>query len=91
MVLTERDYSPEAFERLRKYVEKKLLDSGVIPKHHTNPVDPESVAAHIIYDAWRQCDPYYYADLYIEEAIKFPPEPIDRRHFSLKAFTQLKK
>jgi len=86
-----RDSSPEAFERLRAYVQKRLLDSGVIPQHHTNPVDPESIAAHIVYDSWRQCDTYYYADLYIKEAIKFPPDPIDKTHFSLKAFAQLKK
>jgi len=30
------------------------------------------------------------ADREIEWAIKYPPEPIDKNHFSLKAFTKLK-
>ena len=30
------------------------------------------------------------ADREIEWAIKYPPEPIDKKHFSLKAFTKLK-
>lgn len=85
------DYSPEAFDRLRSYVQKKLLDSGVIPEHEANPVDPYSLAARIVGDAWRQQDPYYFADLDIARAVRFPPDPIDRGHFSLKAYAKLKK
>jgi len=80
------DCSSEAFEGLRQYVEKKLLESGVIPEHHTNPDDPDSVAARIVHNAWNQPDRYHWADIYIRDAIMFPPSAIDKHHFSLKAF-----
>lgn len=78
--------SPEAFERLRRYVQEKLLESKAIREEDTNPVNPESVAARIVGDAWRQPNPYYFADLGIEQAVKFPPPCIDSKHFSLKAW-----
>jgi hypothetical protein len=79
------DCSSEAFEKLRNYVRENLLKSRVIPKN------PESIAAHIVADAWRQCDTYYFADFYIQEAIKFPPEPITNKRFSLKAFVEIRR
>ena len=85
------DCSSEAFEKLRNYVRENLLKSRVIPKEETNPENPESIAAHIVADAWRQCDTYYYADFYIQEAIRLPPEPITNKRFSLKAFVEIRR
>ena len=86
-----KDSSPEAFEELRRYVQKKLLKSDVIPEHQANPVNPHSIAARIVANAWRQYDRKKYADFGIEQAIKFPPSPIDTQHFSLRAFISMKK
>jgi len=83
-------HSPENFERLRKYVQERLLASGVIPEEEANPVNPYGIAAHIVADAWRQCDIKKYADMGIEAAIKFPPDPISHNRFSLKAFIKVK-
>jgi len=80
------DSSPEALEQLRKYVQERLLASGVIDDYNANPVNPDSVAAHIVADAWRQYDRKYYADLGIEFAIKYPPAAINHNRFSLRAF-----
>jgi hypothetical protein len=85
------DASPEAFERLRLYVKERLLKSGVISKEEADPVNPNSVAAHIVAEAWRQYNRKFYADMNIVEAIKFPPPPIDSSHFSLKAFVKTKE
>jgi len=78
--------SPENFERLRKYVREKLLASGVIPEEEANPVNPYGIAAHIVANAWRQCDIKEYADMGIEFAIKYPPSAISHNRFSLRAF-----
>jgi hypothetical protein len=85
------DSSPEALRRLEKYVQERLLASGVIPDDEANPEDPTSTCSQIVYNAWRQYNTKYYADIYIAEAIKFPPDPISRKHFSLKAFALLHK
>jgi len=82
------DFSPESLELLRKYVQEKLLASGVIDEYHANPVNPDSVAAHIVADAWRQHDRHYYADMGIEQAIKYPPSAINEKRFSLRAFVK---
>jgi len=79
-------HSPEEHERLRKYVQEKLQASGVIDDYNDNPLNPDSVAAHIVADAWQQHDRKYYADLGIEFAIKYPPSAINHNRFSLKAF-----
>ena len=54
-------------------------------------MNPNSVAAHIVAEAWRQYNRKFYADMNIVEAIKFPPPPIDSSHFSLKAFVKSKE
>jgi len=82
--------TPEEHERLREYVREKLRASGIIDEYNCNPVNPDSLAANIVHDAWRQHDVYYYADYYIELAIKYPPPAIDRKHFSLKDFVKEK-
>jgi len=81
------DHTPEAFERLRQYVQERLLAGG-IDSYHANPVDPYSIAARIVADAWRQFDRKKYADMGIEHAIKHPPSTIDQKHFSLRAFVK---
>jgi len=82
------DSSPAALERLRKYVQKRLLASGVIDEYNANAVNPDSLASHIVADAWRQFDRKKYADMGIEEAIKFPPSAINHNRFSLRAFVK---
>lgn len=79
----------EAFRTLEEYVKTKLESSGVIDKYSCNPVNPDSVAARIIGDAWRQPCAKYWADYEIECAIQNPPCPISKRRFSLKAFIEL--
>jgi len=83
--LVQLDSTPEAHERLRQYVQARLRASGV-DEYHSNPVNPDSVAAHIVADAWRQYDRKKYADMGIEQAIKYPPLTIDNKHFSLRSF-----
>jgi hypothetical protein len=83
--LVQLDNTPEAHERLRQYVQERLRASGV-DEYHANPVNPDSVAAHIVADAWRQYDRKKYADMGIEQAIKYPPLTIDNKHFSLRSF-----
>lgn len=83
--------TPEGLHWLEMYVKRKLLESKVIPDYEANPEDPQSIASRIVYDAWRQPNPIYFANLGIERAIKFPPDPINKRHFSLKAFTERDK
>jgi len=83
--------SAETFRRLEQYVKEQLQASGVIPEDEANPANPEGIAARIVYNAWSQPQTKYYADLYIREAIKFPPEPISDKRFSLKAFVQIVK
>jgi len=39
---------------MRRYVQGKLLASGVVPEDEANPINPFSVAAHIIHEALRQ-------------------------------------
>jgi len=95
------DPGPKGLEWMRKYVQKKLLASGVIPEDEANPINPFSIASHIIHEARRQpCVDFLdgegipairCADFLIEQAIRFPPDPITRTRFSLKAFIQLKK
>jgi len=95
------DPSPKGLEWMRKYVQKKLLASGVIPREEADPINPFSVASHIVHEARRKpCVDFLdgrgipalqYADLLIDQAIRFPPDPITRTRFSLKAFAQLKK
>jgi len=80
------DSSPDALEQLRKYVKERLLASGVIDDYNANPVNPDSVAAYIVADAWPQYDRKYYADMGIEQAIKYPPSAINHNRFSLRAF-----
>jgi len=80
------DSSSVALEQLRKYVQERLLASGVIDDYNANPANPDSVAAHIVADAWRQYDRKYYADMGIEFAIKYPPSAISHNRFSLRAF-----
>ena len=83
------DHSSEEFDRLCRYVQKNLSDSGVIPAHHLSPWDSESVAAEIVHNAWRQPAEhrrYKTADSLIGFAIKCPPDAIDRHHFSLRAY-----
>jgi len=84
------DHTPEAFEKLRQYVQEKLLAGGIDP-YHANPVDPYSIAAHIVADAWRQFDRKKYADMGIEQAIKHPPATIDNKHFSLRSFIKVQE
>jgi len=89
--LVELDHTPEAYERLRQYVQEKLLASGAIDEYHANPEIPDSIAAHIVADAWRQYDRKKYADMGIELAVKHPPSTIDDKHFSLRTFVKDKK
>jgi len=78
--------TPEGHEWLRRYVQKKLLASGAIPEDEANPVNPYSIAAQIVYEAWRQFDSIQCANRLIDQAIKFPPSPISEKRFSLRAF-----
>jgi len=82
--------SPEALDWLRSYVQRKLIEGGISPDE-ADPLNPTSVAADIVGDAWRQFDRKGYADMRIEFAVKYPPEPINEKHFSLKAFVKLRK
>jgi hypothetical protein len=86
----EPNSSPEALEWLRSYVQRKLIEGGISPDE-ADPLNPTSVAANIVADTWRQFDRKHYADMRIESAIKYPPEPINEKHFSLKAFAKLRK
>lgn len=76
------DSSPESFEAFQKYVHMKLLAGG-IDDYNAEPRNPKSAAAYIVYDAWRQPNVKYFADLAIEQTIKYPP--LDPR-FSLKQY-----
>jgi len=89
--MTLPDSSPDALERLKKYVQERLLASGVIDEYNANPVNPDSIAAHIVADAWRQHDRKYYADMGIEHALKYPPAAINHNRFSLRAFIKYKQ
>lgn len=80
---------------MRWYVQKKLEETGVIPEQECNPLNPYSLAANIISDAMRspssapegeQLPCILAADGYIEQAAKYPPEPITKKYFSLRAF-----
>lgn len=84
--LVQLDSTSEAFERLRQYVQYRLRALGVIDEYHSNPLHPDSVAAHIVADAWRQYDRKKYADMGIEHAVKHPSATIDNKHFSLRTF-----
>jgi hypothetical protein len=86
----EPNFSPEAADWLRNYVQRRLIEGG-ISHDEADPSNPKSIAADIVNDAWRQFDRKHYADMRIEFAIKCPPEPINEKHFSLKAFAELRK
>ena len=85
--LVQLNHTPEDHERLCQYVQERLLAAG-IDSYHANPAQPDSIAAHIVADSWRQFDRKKYADMGIEHAIKHPPSTIDQKHFSLRAFVK---
>lgn len=76
----------EGYEWLRRYIQKKLEASGVIPKDEANPQNPFSTAAHIMHESWCQYNSIETAYQLIESAIRYPPKPITAKRFSLKAF-----
>ena len=82
------------FEKLCNHVQQKLLESGVVPEWAANPWSADSVAARIIHNTWRQTMSgdewaWKYAEEMIAIAIKFPLDPIDKHHFSLRAFMEV--
>lgn len=93
-------HSGKWLEWFRQYVQKKLLVSGVIPEYEANPVNPDSLATHIIHEACRQPDVDFldgrgmasinWAYYLIRQAIKFPPSPVSAKYFSLRAYTYSK-
>jgi len=77
-------FTSESYDRLCRYVQAKLVASNVIPKNHCNPEDPKSVAAGIVYNAWRQPRRFETARFLIGIFIALPPQAIDAHHFSLE-------
>jgi hypothetical protein len=77
--------TPEDLEALREYVKQRMLAAG-IDEHEANPVNPNSAAAHIVAEAWRQPFQKETADGEIERCINYPPPP--RFEFSLKEYAK---
>jgi len=91
--------SSKGHEWLQNYVYKKLHASGVFYEDDINPANPFGITSHIVMEATR-CGTTDFgqgmpciktADFLIEQAIRYPPPPINEKHFSLRAFAQLKK
>jgi hypothetical protein len=80
--------TPEDYEALREYVQEQLKKAG-IDDWNANPINPRSIAANIVAEAWRQPRTKETADSYIEIFKQFPPSPINKNHFSLKAYLKL--
>lgn len=94
------DSSGEGYEWLRRYVQQKLLESGVIPSEEANPANPFGITSHIVHDALRigshktksgQFACIEAADDRIAHHIKCPPSPISAKRFSLTAFTEMQQ
>ena len=82
-------------DKMRRYVEQRLIESGVIHYEDANPENPESIAARIVSNAWRQTlhsleAAYRYADVLIRAALIDPPDPITPKRFSLRAWLKQK-
>lgn len=77
---------------LEKYVTNKLTAAGVFHPEDINPANPAGIGIRIVYESHRQAwHALERAEELIRIAIKFPPDPINERHFSLKAFAQMKR
>lgn len=89
------------FEEIQQYVHDRLVAGG-IDNFHADPLNPEGLAPRLISQIWRnvkhpldgqRCSPSWKetADYFIESNLRSPPAPINSKHFSLKAFTELTK
>ena len=87
-----------SFEEIRQYVHDRLVAAG-IDDFHADPLNPEGLAPRLISQIWRnvkhpldgqRCSPSWKetADYFIECNLRSPPDPIDSKHFSLKAFVK---
>ena len=92
--------SATVFEEIQEYVHSRLINAG-IDEFHADPLNPDGIAPRLISLIWRhvrhpldgnRCSPAWkeIADYFLQFYIKNPPDPIDNKHFSLKAFIKLK-